>query len=246
MDETIQNLYATFAPYRIGNDFTGCDCCVGPEHSAALAKPPLRELTYDQLESYSWKAMSTWGNTRHFRHFLPRLFELTVEHRDDFLDLAVVFGKLAYAQWHSWPQREQTAVNQFFAAYWRHQLASPIVGAFEDGVDTVLCALSNACATVQPYLDTWLQTKTPAAQRQLAALILNNDSSLLKKGRLSNPFWDTTATPHQEVVHWLRSQAVLNYLTSANADVLADDFVYAVPQLQGIRAALAIASPRTS
>lgn len=243
MEVAIENLYATFAHYRVGNDFTGCDCCVGPEHSAALAKPPLRDLTYDDLDRYSQKAISTWGNTRHFKHFLPRLLELTVEHRDDFLDLAVVFGKLAYAQWHSWPQREQNAVNQFFDAYWRHQLANPVVGAFADALDTVLCALSNACASVQPYLDVWLQADTENARLHLAAFILNNDSSLLKKGRLSNAFWDTAGTPHREVLYWLQSQAVLNYLTNTNANVLVDDFAYAVPQLHAIRAAFASVSP---
>jgi hypothetical protein len=238
MDDTIDNLYATFAPYRIGDDFTGCDCCVDVEHSARLAAPPLRELSYDDLERYSRKAMSTWGNVRHFKHFLPRLLELTIEHRDDFLDLAVVFGKLKYAQFDSWPQHERDAVNRFFDEYWEYQLADPIVGAFEDSIDTALCAIANALPSVQRFLDVWIATCTDNAKRHLAAFILNNDDTLLKKARLSSAFWDTAGQPHSEVVGWLQSDAVLRYFVGADDSVLVDDFSYAWAQLMAIRSAL--------
>lgn len=238
MRDAIDNLYATFAHCRIGDDFTGCDCCVGPEHSAKLAAPPLRELTYEDLERYSRKAISTWGNVRHFKHFLPRLLELSIEHRDDFLDLAVVFGKLKYAQFDSWPQRECDAVNWFFDEYWQYQLDDTIVGAFEDSIDTVLCSLANALSSVQRFLDAWIAKRTDNAKRHLAAFILNNDDTLVKKGRLSNAFWDTTGQPHTEVVNWLQSDAVYRFIRGTDDPVLVDDFAYVWPQLMAIRSAL--------
>lgn len=238
MHDAIDNLYAMFAHCRISDDFTGCDCCVGPDHSEKLATPPLRELTYDDLERYSRKAMSTWGNVWHFKHFLPRLLELSIDHRDDFLDLAVVFGKLKYAQFDSWPQRERDAVNWFFDEYWEYQLADPIVGAFEDSIDTVLCSLANALSCVQRFLDAWIAKRTDNAKRHLAAFILNNDDTLLKKGHLSNAFWDATGQPHTEVVNWLQSDAVYRFFDGPNDPVLVDDFAYAWAQLMAIRSAL--------
>lgn len=234
MDVAINNLYSTFAHYRLGDDFTGCDCCVGPDHSARLATPALRELRYDDLERYSSKAISTWGNVRHFKYFLPRLLELTIEHRDEFLDLAVVFGKLRYAQFDSWPQRERDAVHRFLDEYWNYQLADPIVGVFEDSIDTVLCAISNALSSVQRLLDTWTGTRTDSAKRHFAAFILNNDDTLLKKRRLSNAFWDTSGQPHSEVVAWLQSDAVLGYFDGAGDNALVDEFSYAWPQLMAL------------
>lgn len=238
MRDAIDSLYTTFSRYRIGDDFTGCDCCVGPEHSAKLAAPPLRKLTYEDLERYSRKAVSTWGNVRHFKHFLPRLLELSIEHRDDFLDLAVVFGKIKFAQFDSWPQRERDAVNWFFDEYWQYQLDDTIVGVFEDSIDTVLCALANALSSVQRFLDAWIAKPTDNAKRHLAAFILNNDATLLKKGRLSNAFWDTTGQPHNEVVNWLQLDAVYRFFDGTDDPVLVDDFAYAWPQLMAIRSAL--------
>jgi hypothetical protein len=238
MDDAINNLYMAFAAYRIGDDFDGCDCCVDPKHSVTLTSRPLRELTFGDLERYASKAMTTWGNVRHFKHFLPRILELSIEHRDDFLDLAVVFGKLAYANFDAWPQREKEAVNQFFAEYWDRQLAEPIVGAIEDAIDTVLCAISNALPSVQLLLKKWINTPTDNAKRHLATFILNNAASLQKRSRLSNAFWDPSGEPHREVVYWLLSDEVLDFLSTAEDLVLADDFSYAHPQLLAIRASI--------
>jgi len=239
MNDAIDNLYAVFAHCRIGDDFTGCDCCVDAKHSARLAASPLHELTYDDLERYSRKAISTWGNSRHFKHFLPRLLELTIDHRDDFFDLAIVFGKLKYAQFDEWPERERGSVDRFFDEYWKNQLADPIIGAFEDSIDTVLCAISNATSSIRRFLDMWIATHTDNAKRHLAAFILNNDDTLTNKGRLSNAFWDTSGQPHTEVVSWLQSDSLLGYFDGADDPVFVDDFSYAWPQLMAIRSALA-------
>lgn len=238
MQDAIDHLYATFAHYPVGKDFTGCDCCVGPEHSARLAAPPLRELSYDDLERYSRKAISTWGSVRHFKHFLPRLLELSIEHRDDFLDLAVVFGKLKYAQMDTWPPHEQLAVQRFFDAYWEYQLNEHVRGAYADAIDTVLCAIANASVSVQRWLDAWIAMPTHNARRHLATFILVNDDALLIKGQLANAFWDTTAQPHAEVVNWLQSDGVYEWFQQEKETSLVDEFADAWPQFMAVRAGL--------
>ena len=43
-----------------------------------LSAVPLRELTGEQVGPYSGWAMTTVGNERDYRHFLPRILELAV------------------------------------------------------------------------------------------------------------------------------------------------------------------------
>lgn len=238
MNTAIDNLYKVFKGYRIGDDFVGCACCVSHADSERLAAQPIRKLTYDDLERYSRKAITTWGTARHFKHFLPRLLELTVEHRDNFLDLAIVFGKLAHAQFDSWPQQERDAVNQFFDKYWDHELAGGISTVFESSIDEVLCALSGVLPSVQRFLDAWIATRTDNAKRHLAAFILRHDEALLITGRLSGGFWDTSLIPHSEVVTWLQSDTVMNYLDDDGNSSLTGDFSFAQPQLVAIRSSL--------
>jgi hypothetical protein len=239
MQKAIDNLYATFSPYRLGDDFSGCEHCVSPTESARLASIPLRSLTYDDLERYSRKAMTTWGNSRHFKHFLPRIFELTIDHANDFLDLAVVFGKLNCAGWTAWRRQEQNAIHRFFHEYWEHQLDQPCLGTFDDTIDTVLCAISSALTDVQPLLQAWTTIRIDSAKRHLAAFLYRNDVSLVKKGQLVNPFWDRTQQPHRQVLAWLQSDELLDYLSEGKDSILVDDFIYALPQLLAIRSALA-------
>ncbi len=238
MHAAINDLYTTFVDYEIGDDFVGCRCCVNDAESVKLAATPVRELSYNDLQRYSRKAISTWGGVEHFKHFLPRLLELSIEHRDDFLDLAVVFGKLKDAKLEEWPQNEQDSVNRFFDAYWQYQLAEPIGDYQEEQIDTVLCAISNAVTSVAHFLTTWTATRSENAKRHLASFILANDESLIIRAKLSNTFWDRAALPHEEVVCWLQSDAMVDYFDGPNDPVLASEFPFAWSQLTAIRAAL--------
>ncbi len=238
MSDAIDNLYMTFAHNTLGEDFKGCDCWLTHEDSARLATGPLRELNYEDMERYSRKAISTWGTATHFKYFLPRLLELSIAHRDDFLDLAVLFGKLKLAQFETWPQHEIDAVNRFFDEYWAFQLADPIVDVPNQLIDTVLCALSNALGSIQRFLDAWTSNGTDHAKRHFAAFVLNNYETLLEEGHLWNSFWDTAGKPHAEVVLWLRSDAILELVDGPDDPVLVDDFADAWPLLMAIRSAL--------
>ncbi len=235
MKDAIENLYSVFKSYRIGNDFAGCDCCVTPDHCLRLTTPPLHELTFDDLERYSRKAITTWGTVHHFKHFLPRLLELTIEYRDEFLDLAVVFGKFTYANWDTWQKREQEAVAGFFNEYWRYQLAVPIVNESGEVIDTVLCALSNAHSSLQSFLEEWLHTNSENAKRHLAAFIWENADMLIEKEQLWNSFWDTNGKPHQEVINWLKTEAVYDYLDDCKKSNPNDRFLLVKSQLEAIR-----------
>ena len=238
--DAVEALYAQFLPYRLGDDFVGCDCCVSPSRSAALAAKPLRSLTYDDLATYAFKAMSTWGDERHFKHFLPRIFELTVEHRDEFVDLAVVFGKLSYADWRSWPRREVDAVASFLKAYWEYQLGLDVNDPHDNAIDTVLCAEANAFDSVQPLLDVWLATDLLSARKHLAAFVLLNGDDLILKRRLWNSFWSRDSNPCREVISWLQSDKPSSYLRGMK---LTGDFGLAACLLDAIRAA---AGPRSA
>lgn len=182
--------------------------------------------------------MTTWGDARHFKYFLPRLLELTVEHGDEFMDLGIVFGKLDYARFSSWPRSEQEAVNGFFAAYWNHQLACPVVGAMDMRMSIALSAIAKAVPSIQPFLDQWLATHTDNAKRHLAAFILQDADAVMKKGREDAMHEGAPDTQYREVAKWLQTTAVTAYLSDGEDPVLVGDAGYAWPQLQAIRAAL--------
>jgi hypothetical protein len=91
----IEDLYRVFAGCRLDPHVEGCPHCVSDRDHARIHSRPLRSLSGDDLGRYAFKAMTTWGNERDFRHFLPRILELLVSNDLD-PPTEVVLGKLAY------------------------------------------------------------------------------------------------------------------------------------------------------
>jgi hypothetical protein len=121
--QAVDGLYAAFAAYPLRSVVGGCPCCTSPADNIDLHAAPLRELSTDRLRHYGFTAMFTWGDVEDFKHFLPRLLELTAT--EGFLgpDTESLYGRLAYAKFDTWPEAEQTAVRAFAMAHWRAPLS---------------------------------------------------------------------------------------------------------------------------
>ena len=99
-----------------------CPCCVDDTHKQQLSAAPLRELTEEQLDTYTWKAMTTWGEVDDFKHFLPRIFELMA--MSDFTADLTILNKLHYAKWDKWDVQEKESVISFLTALWHYNTIS--------------------------------------------------------------------------------------------------------------------------
>ena len=113
----IENLYSTFSIYPFKSTMEGCPCCVSDSDKEKIHSKPLRELDEDDLSRYAFKAMTTWGDTDDFRHYLPRIFELLAT-TDFIVDTSVVLGKLDYGKWQNWSDNERKSIIQFLVAWW--------------------------------------------------------------------------------------------------------------------------------
>lgn len=82
-----------------------------------MYQQPLEQLSFDNLERYIWKAMTTWGDVEDFKHYLPRILEFLATLGDGFKDVFIVGSKLEHACLKEWPENEQLAVNEFFRAW---------------------------------------------------------------------------------------------------------------------------------
>ncbi len=114
---SIEALYRTFSRYPISSTMDGCPCCVSAKDKEEIHTKPLRQLDGDDLSKYAFKAMTTWGDTDDFKHYLPRIFEL-LSTTDFVVDTFVVLGKLDYGKWTTWATEEQKVIKDFLLAWW--------------------------------------------------------------------------------------------------------------------------------
>jgi hypothetical protein len=212
LETTVQDLYRVFQAYRLGQDFTGCDDCVDPRESARLATIPLEKLTAEDVRRYAFKALTTWGEVPHFKHFLPRLFELAADNPDQFTSIEVLFGKLAYGRWQEWPEFEQQAVDQFMRAFWAAELSREFTHERDDRLDTALCSLGQAYDDLSPFLEQWLSTESVSSCQQLAHFFLFNYEKIVGHRELWSAYWNGRSSQVSQIIDWMRTPAVYEYL----------------------------------
>jgi hypothetical protein len=96
-----------------------CDGCTSEAEARAFRAVEREAAPADLMDRYGFKAMTTWGDERDFRWFLPRLLELVGDEPGGLANADVLVGKLEYAGWSAWPEEEREAVRRAFAAIWR-------------------------------------------------------------------------------------------------------------------------------
>jgi hypothetical protein len=140
----IENLYATFASYPLRDDTNACPCCHNPEDEKRVRRRFLRDLNPVDLEQYATDALFVWGNEADFKHFLPRIFELSAAHGQEFVDPEIVFNKLHHGDWRHWPDAEQRAVEDYFHALWKCILDGQPREYYGWGIEGWLCGIAQA------------------------------------------------------------------------------------------------------
>ena len=111
MNTYTENLYQVFAKYRLRPGMVGCPHCVSESDIQRLYKKKLKELTAEDLEKYTFKAVTTWGDEYDFKHFLPRILELWNDF-GDFKDMVLI--KLQSLHWETWEKQEKEAIVAYF------------------------------------------------------------------------------------------------------------------------------------
>jgi hypothetical protein len=157
LNAATEALYRAFAgptPAKI----TGCPCCTDPRNLDALLATPLQALTGDQLWRYVSGAFLTVGAEQDFRYLLPRIFELSASDPGDLPHPEIVLGKLALANWRTWPDARQRAVEAFVDAWFESalgrdlELAETEDGWMLEGAESVLCGAARAGFPLRAWL----------------------------------------------------------------------------------------------
>ena len=208
----IEGLYGVFSGYPLADHVEGCTHCVFDRDHALIHSAPLRQLSARALERYTEKAMSTWGNSEDFRHFLPRIFELQAKNTWEPTFVEIAFGKLSYAGWDSWPDIEHEAVRQYFMSLWIDVLDSRDFDGDEtrSEAESYLSGFSRAGELLGSYLDVWEFGGLRYGRKHFAATIEWFGVSLQETGRLSGGFWEPK--PSAELRTWLNSEEVQHKL----------------------------------
>lgn len=211
VEKEVENLYQTFAHYRLGKHVHGCSCCVFEEDQKLIRSKPLNELSAADLSKYAHKALTTWGSSNDFRHFLPRLFEIIIHEPVALTDPEILFGKLSYANWGDWPVREKEAIKAYFLALWKYQLGEVEPEDYTN-IGSFLCGIALAVENIQPYLSVWESSLREQTSRNHLEMFIAQHEKELSKGRLKFSFWSGCSENATLIVDWITRQGYLDII----------------------------------
>ncbi len=205
LKSAISTLYEVFGKYT-SEDLYFCDCgCTDEGEVKKLTAKPLRELTEDALESYQFSAMYTIGGLEHYKHFLPRIFELASLDRVYGIGLDEIHYKLAYANWTEWEASEVEAIKDFVLWDW--------VDRANHGIGEVngftLSAYSDYLGLPE-VIKLWRITDSEAALRNFVVFFFYHGNELLAKGLKVNE-----KRYKEEFISMIREEGLMGKLEEA-------------------------------
>ncbi len=239
LDDAIEWLYRVFERYPLRPTTEPCLHCHDPDEESVLHEHLLRDLTAQQLSGFAGEALTVWGEAVDFKHFLPRIMEITVSrHSFDWPDTESLFGRLAYGGWREWPHEEQRAVEQFLHAYWRDGLGRYPAN---DDIGGMLTAIARTDIDLASFLDWWVDQPGEEALRHLAEFAEMHAPILQARGRLANAFWGAEQKRAAAVVwSWIvsgrpRKRLVDGFFIASSA-AIEEDLSNAVRVLESLEA----------
>lgn len=180
----------------------GCTHCYSQADLDALCGP-LDLVPEDLIPHVAGEVPDHWDDfPALYRRMTPRIVRLLVTGRLH-VDHGLIASRLLAADWRTWAQIEQEALERAWHAWWRSALHE-YPGA--DPITSVLETISVSTGTLAPWLDIWTETRTEAADKHLRDAV----HRWLVSGELADlylGFYDELhATP--ELLPWLLTTVV--------------------------------------
>ncbi|MCP3817261.1 hypothetical protein NLX86_03635 [Streptomyces sp. A3M-1-3] len=213
----VDRVRTVFAGMTSPNE-TGCTHCYG-EEEIALLRTPDEPLPEDLMISFVHKTPDHFtDHPAAFRRLLPQFTAYLASGRFE----ALGYGSIGHGRtgWHSWPEQQATAVDQFLNVWWLDTLAT---ASPANSVDAVFAACADLRGTVTPMLDRWAaQPVGSLADAHLVETIDHWIDDLINdclQRVTSSWYWFDREEPLAEIQAWVLAHAPAR-LWARNADPL--------------------------
>jgi len=195
-----------------------------------LFSKPLKELTADDLSRFTGKAMTTWGDVDDYKHFLPRIFELTGE-LDTPYEIWIAFEKLNYGNWNTWEESERNTIHEYMLELWGSLLNNDTEKA-EWVFMEYFSSIANFYPNFSRLLEIWENNSSKASIKHLANLIFNERVKIFDKGVIDG--FHKRNENIKELVTWLLSAKTLLRLEQAFYDFEQEPFAGTISRAEKI------------
>jgi hypothetical protein len=171
------------------------------KNNELLFSKPLMELTQDDLSHFAGSSMTTWGDSNDYKHFLPRILDLTAEIKTPY-EIWIVFDKLNYGEWNNWPQIEQDVIYDFMISLWESIINGESEISewdFRDYFSTIAHFYPN----FSDLLNIWSESESKESIKHLSEILVHEQTALFDRKKISG-FYDQKENT-EEFINWILS-----------------------------------------
>ena len=205
LKNNISELYEIFRPYLANSNMDGTFEDLNKKNELLFSKP-LKELTQKELASFVGRSMTTWGDVDDYKHFLPRILDLTAQIKTPPYDIWIVFDKLIYAEWKKWPQNEQDVINQYMIELWRNLIEIECEISERDFRD-YFSTIAHFYPNFTELLNIWNESESKSSIRHLSEFLVHEHTALFDRKKISG-FYDQKENA-EEFINWILSDEML-------------------------------------
>jgi hypothetical protein len=211
LQTAIEECYNVFSKYPLNSTMEGSPLYEDLQQwNNALTSKPLRELSGEDLSLFIFKAMSTWGTINDFKHYLPRILELTASLDSD-IDILIVADKLSYCKWQTWPIDEIAVIKNWCEELWK-QIITTAPEIIEVHRNDYIAGMAALYPHLTELLNTWINSDSENAMANFVCYVYWNNEELLQQKRL--PALDRKHLQGNIFFEWITSADIIMKLES--------------------------------
>ncbi|MDG2533612.1 hypothetical protein P6144_08145 [Sphingomonas sp. HITSZ_GF] len=187
--DAIEACYRAFAEFPAPRTLVASPLRDAKAILRTLTAAPLRQLGEENIGPYAGWAMTTVGNTRDYCHFLPRIFELSIDHPHwPGAEPVIMANKLVMAGWRDWPAERRRAVIGFL--YTAFVFTRTHHSDERNDASFWLAALVILGEPIAPLFESWRAEPSPYAALQIALVLQWEGKQLYRHGEVRGAFWE--------------------------------------------------------
>ena len=209
---SVERLYEIFSKYNGNPNMQGSSNYDALESwNLELFSKQLKDLTADDLSRFAGKAMTTWGDVDDYKHFLPRIFELTAKLNTPY-EIWIAFEKLEYGNWSAWDEDERNVIHEYMLALWDNLLKDDTEKAEWEFMD-YFSSIAHFYPKFSDLIEIWDQNTDKTATKHLANFIFNERANIFDKGFIEG--FHKKSDNIKELLNWLFSDKIIMRLEKA-------------------------------
>ncbi|NBW36193.1 MAG: hypothetical protein EBR30_14465 [Cytophagia bacterium] len=204
LHDIIQNAYRIFKKYKATIPLDACTaCCLTKNQESELVSLSVHNIPFELLYDYNTAATTKNPSISEFKHFLPRLLEMTAEFKFLHHSAELVLSRFHYYDKSEWTEEEKELIQDFGQAFFSQCLTIYPLSEFEK-IDSILIMLSETKINMESLLVSWTNFQSKESILHFKDLVIGGFDSN-KQDELVNSFGNKDLS--KVIIEWLNNEA---------------------------------------